>query len=251
MLKDHRLSIGEAASRQAFSRSPCADVTPSRIFILSDVRLFREGLMLSLSHQPDIEIIEALPPSPAVIAQITESDAVALLLDVTMPGALDVCRELNSRAPGIKIIAFAVNEVDNELMTCAEAGIDGYVTRDGTAADVVVAIQSAVRDEVTCSPRVAALLFQRVATLSEATRGAQAGPMLTRREREIATLIAEGLSNKEIARSLRISSATVKNHVHNVLEKLQIRRRGEAAARLRREVAGQMDARSSPGQAVL
>ena len=238
MLQDRRLLTGEAGSRPAFSPSPCADLTPSRIFILSDVRLFREGLMWSLSHQPDIEIIEALAPSPGAIAQITESDAVALLLDITMPGAVDVCRDLNRQAPGIKVIAFAVNEVDYELVTCAEAGIDGYVTRDGSVNDVVVAIQSAVRGEVACSPRVAALLFQRVASLSEATRGAQAGPMLTRREREIAGLIAEALSNKEIARSLRISSATVKNHVHNILEKLQIRRRGEAAARLRREVAG-------------
>src|SRR5262249_26135221 len=133
----------------------------------------------------------------------------------------------------------------------AEAGIHGYVTRDGSVNDVVVAIQSAVRGEVACSPRVAALLFQRVATLSEATHGVQARPMLTRRELEIAGLITEGLSNKEIARSLRISSATVKNHVHNVLEKLQIRRRGEAAARLRREVTGQTDTRSSLRQAVL
>jgi DNA-binding NarL/FixJ family response regulator len=207
--------------------------------------------MLSLSHQPGIEIIEVLPPSSAVISQITQSDAVALLLDVTMPGAFDVCRQLNSQGSRIKIIAVAVNEVDKELIKCAEAGIDGYVTRDGTVDDVVVAIQHAVRGEVACSPRVAALLFQHVATLSEATRNAQVGPMLTRREREIATLIAEGLSNKEIARLLRISSATVKNHVHNVLEKLQIRRRGEAAARLRPEVVGPIDARSSPRQAVL
>jgi DNA-binding NarL/FixJ family response regulator len=248
MLQDRRLSTAETRSLPAYSPSPCADLTLSRTFILSDVRLLRESLS---SHQPDIEIIEALPPSHAVIARIAESDAVALLLDITMPGALDICRELNRRAPRIKVIAFAVNEVDYELVTCAEAGIDGYVTRDGTVDDIVVAIQSAVRGEVTCSPRVAALLFQRVATLSEATRGVQAQPVLTRREREIAGLIAEGLSNKEIARSLRISCATVKNHVHSVLEKLQIRRRGEAAARLRREVAGQTDARSSPRQAVL
>jgi DNA-binding NarL/FixJ family response regulator len=251
MLQGRRLSIGEAGSPPAYPPSPCAVVTPSRIFILSDVRLFREGLTWSLSHQPDIEIIEALAPSPAVIAQITGSDAVALLLDISMPGALDICRELNRRAPGIKVIAFAVNEVDSELVMCAEAGIHGYVTRDGSVNDVVVAIQCAVRGEVACSPRVAALLFQRVATLSEVTRGVQARPMLTRREREIAGLITEGLSNKEIARSLRISSATVKNHVHNVLEKLQIHHRGEAAARLRREVAGQTDARSSPRQIVL
>jgi two-component system nitrate/nitrite response regulator NarL len=251
MLQDRRLSPGETRSQPAYSPLSCADVKRSRIFIVSDVRLFREGLTWSLSQQPDIEIIEALPPSPTVIAQITESDAVALLLDITMPGALDVCRELNRRAPGIKVVAFAVNEVDYELVTIAEAGIDGYVARDGSVNDVVVAIQSAVRGEVSCSPRVAALLFERLATLSEATRGVQVKPVLTRREREIAELIAEGRSNKEIARSLRISSATVKNHVHNVLEKLQIRRRGEAAARLRREVAGHADARPSPRQAVL
>jgi two-component system, NarL family, nitrate/nitrite response regulator NarL len=249
MLQGRRPSIGEAGSPP--KAPPCTAVTPSRIFILSDVRLFREGLTWSLSHQPDIEVVEALAPGPGVIAQITGSHAVAVLLDISMLGALDICRELNRRTPGIKIVAFAVNEVDCELVMCAEAGIHGYVTRDGSVKDVVIAIQCAVRGEIACSPRVAALLFQRVATLWEATHGVQARPMLTRREREIARLLTEGLSNKEIARSLRISSATVKNHVHNVLEKLQIHRRSEAAARLRRENSGEADTGSSPRQAFL
>jgi two-component system nitrate/nitrite response regulator NarL len=244
MLQGRRPSIGEAGSQPG--ASPCASVTRSRIFILSDVRLFREGLTWSLSQQPDIEVIEARAPGPDVIAQISDSHAVAVLLDISMSGALDICRELNRRTPGTKIIAFAVNDLDGELVTCAEAGIHGYVTRDGSVKDVVSAIQCAVRGEISCPPRVAALLFQRVATLSEATQGIQARPTLTCREREIARLLAEGLSNKEIARSLRISSATVKNHVHNVLEKLQIHRRGEAAARLRRD-----DTRSSPHRAFL
>jgi DNA-binding NarL/FixJ family response regulator len=107
---------------------------------------------------------------------------------------------------------------------------------------VVAAVHRAVRGELLCSPRTAALLFNRMAVLSP-NRGIAAGDnMLTRREHEIITLVERGLSNKEIARLLRIGNATVKNHVHSILTKLQVRRRGEAAAQIRRVDAHHPDA---------
>ena len=104
---------------------------------------------------------------------------------------------------------------------------------DASVDDLVDAIRKALRGEVICSARVTGLLFQRVAALSEATQAPSNMRPLTRRECEIAKLVNKGMSNKEIARSLRIASATVKNHVHNILEKLQVSRRGAAAAILR------------------
>jgi DNA-binding NarL/FixJ family response regulator len=148
--------------------------------------------------------------------------------------------------PGVKVIAFAVSEIEDDLIACIEAGIAGFVTRDASIDDLAQSIMNALRDEVICPPRIAGLLFKRVAALSEA--GTPNVQMLTRREREIAELLNEGLSNKEIARNLRIGSATVKNHVHNILEKLHVRRRGEAAARLRGAL-GSHGAHSLPGSA--
>jgi DNA-binding CsgD family transcriptional regulator len=125
-----------------------------------------------------------------------------------------------------------------ELIACAEAGIVGFVTRDASVDDLVDAIRNALRGEVICSARVSGLLFQRMAALSGATQAPSNMRLLTRRECEIAKLVYEGMSNKEIARSLRIASATVKNHVHNILEKLQVSRRSAAAAILRRAASG-------------
>jgi two-component system nitrate/nitrite response regulator NarL len=224
--------IGTVAANQA------------RIFILSDVRLYREGLAWSLSQRPEVEMIGAAAPSEGALAEIVSSAPTAVLLDFAMPEALNLPKELNRLIPGVKVIAFAASEVDHELIACAEAGIAGFVTRDASVDDLVASIRNALRGEVVCSARIAGLLFQRVAALSEPKHGPSNIPPLTRREREVAVLVNEGMSNKEIARSLQIGFATVKNHVHNILEKLQVSRRGDAAAILRGDILGRRSAQS-------
>jgi DNA-binding NarL/FixJ family response regulator len=95
-----------------------------------------------------------------------------------------------------------------------------------------LAIHCAMRNELVCSPRIAALLFSRVAAIGSERSHASDNSALTRREHEIVSLMTQGLSNKEIARQLRIQNATVKNHIHSILAKLHVRRRGEVAARM-------------------
>jgi DNA-binding NarL/FixJ family response regulator len=145
-----------------------------------------------------------------------------------MPGC---AQRLRDAANGIKIVAFALGEVDRELIACAEAGVSAFVGRDGSHQDLLRAIDQARRGEFSVSPHQAGLLLGRIAELAE-TRPLSPGK-LTRREREIVPLIERGLSNKEIARQLSIETATIKNHVHNILEKMQLRSRGEVAARVR------------------
>jgi DNA-binding NarL/FixJ family response regulator len=123
--------------------------------------------------------------------------------------------------------------VETDVLTCAEIGISGYVTRDGSLCDVVSAITAAVRGEVRCSPKIAGLLFRRVAALSTERRGHSAGG-LTARETQIVRLLQEGLSNKMISRSLGIECATVKNHVHSILGKLGVHRRADAVSLLQK-----------------
>jgi two-component system, NarL family, nitrate/nitrite response regulator NarL len=121
------------------------------------------------------------------------------------------------------------------VIPCAEAGVSGFVSAGGSASDVVTAVHSAMRGELVCSPRAAGMLLNHAARPS---RG-QSTDVLTAREREIASLMSEGLSNKLIARQLGIQNATVKTHVHNILSKMRVRRRGEAAAQLfHSEMAG-------------
>ena len=122
------------------------------------------------------------------------------------------------------IVGFGLGDEAADALACAEAGLVGFVGREGTIDDLAAALAAALAGEVRCSPRVAALLCGRVATLARG-RAAPAGG-LTSREREVAELVSEGLSNKQIALRLGIGPATVKNHVHAVLEKLHVARRG-------------------------
>jgi DNA-binding NarL/FixJ family response regulator len=160
-----------------------------------------------------------------------------LLLDLAARDSLTIPRHAQQILPGLLVVAFAVAEMEENVLACAEAGISGYVAQDGSVEDLVAAVLRALRGEVMCSPRIAALLFSRVATLSGGWPTTSADASLTPREREIAALVACNLPNKEIARRLCLGPATIKNHVHNILQKLDIHRRGEIAAlRLKRSV---------------
>jgi len=165
--------------------------------------------------------------------RIIELEPEAVILDITALDSFSFAKSLGTHLPAVKIVAFAVREFDDQVLACAEAGIVGYVGPDGSEDDLVTAIEHALRGELYCSPRMAALLFRQVGALS-AQLPPEPGPVtLTQREQQILVFIDQGLSNKEIARVLRIGATTVKNHVHNILEKLHVHRRGEAAAQHR------------------
>ncbi|WP_441237651.1 LuxR C-terminal-related transcriptional regulator [Bradyrhizobium sp. 930_D9_N1_4] len=207
---------------------------PIRLFILSDVRLLREGLGSCLARQECLRIAGNgdLTTAPE---QVAGSGAQVLLADIATPQGLQQSAACRALAPALKVVAIAVAEAEQDILACAEAGVSGFVLRDGSIDDVVAAVHNAMRDELVCSPKVAAALFGRLALLSARTtaREPAAGvDTLTPREHEIIRFVGEGLSNKEIARALRIRNSTVKNHMHNVLSKLQIRRRGEISKHL-------------------
>jgi two-component system nitrate/nitrite response regulator NarL len=223
----------KAASGPIAASSVDAAPRQARIFLLSDVRLYREGLLWSLSRQQAFEVLGAGDLSTGTMAYVVDLTPDVVILDVGVAAGFAAAKALSSRLPSAKIIAFAVSEVDHVVLACAEAGIAGYVAPDGSEADLVNAVQFALRGELYCSPRIAGLLFRRINVLSARLAGSSGPDPLTQRERQILDLVCEGMSNKEIGRVLRISDATVKNHVHNILEKLHVHRRGEAAARLR------------------
>jgi two-component system nitrate/nitrite response regulator NarL len=234
MPTEHRFGARTHNRSPSPSNQAIGAAAANRVFILSDVRLYREGLAWSLSQRPEVEMVGAAAPNAGGLAEAISSAPAVVLLDFAMPEVLCLPKTLNRLIPGVKVIAFAVSEVDDELLACAEAGIAGFVTQDASVDDLVDAIRKALRGEVLCSARMTGLLFQRLAALSEAMQVPSDIRPLTRRECEIVELVNKGMSNKEIARSLRIASATVKNHVHNILGKLQVSRRGEATATLRK-----------------
>ncbi len=203
-----------------------------RTLIVSDVRLYREGLALALEARGDVHLVGTADSREAAQNLLATSPCAVVLLDAGMPNALAIAQTLMLIDPGIKIVAVAVADEAADVVACAQAGLDGYVPRDGSIADVAAAIHGVIHGELLCSPRMASTLFKRLAILGPVDSAADA-PLLTAREMEVVGLIDRGLSNKQIAQRLRIGTATVKNHVHNILEKLQVNRRAEAAAQLR------------------
>jgi DNA-binding NarL/FixJ family response regulator len=215
---------------QTLTRSNLQHPGP-KVFIVSDMRLLRDGLALSLSRQPSLAVADSadLSISPTHLAAARPD---VVLLDVGTPGGLETLLVLRQALPDLRIVAIAVSDIEQEVVACAEAGVSGFVSRDGSIQDLVTAVHCAMRNELVCSPRVAGMLLRRVTAIgSERNHGSDNGA-LTRREHEIVSLMTQGLSNKEIARQLRIQNATVKNHIHSILAKLQVRRRGEVAARM-------------------
>jgi len=207
------------------------------IIVITDVRLYLEGLAELLTREEDVDVVGTAGDAKEALLRVTNCRPNLALLDMTMAGALDLARRIRREARTTQVLSFAGPEAEDVVVACAELGVGGYLTREASLADVIIAIDSVARGETLCSPRMAPTLFRRVGALAQqiAYRTPPAA-RLTRREHEVITLIDQGLSNKEIAHELCIELATVKNHVHHILEKLNVRRRGEAAARLRTNV---------------
>ena len=212
-----------------------AGAPPPRLIVLSDFRLLRDGLELALARSASVSVVGTADLA-ATPREIAEHRPDALLLDASGASALAAVRPVREALPGIRIVAFGVAEAEEAILACAEAGVAGFVAPGASVDELVAAVHGAVRGELVCSPRAAGLLLGRLRALVAAPRpGPQAGrDPLTRRESEIAQLMGDGLSNKQIARRLGIQGATVKNHVHSILAKLRLNRRGEVAAQLGR-----------------
>ena len=208
---------------------PGAGAVP-RVLVASDVLLYREGLAASLRRDGRLEVAAATSCSESFAAALRLAPC-ALLVDASTDSGLALARRFHSACPAVRLIGFGISVEGGDVIACAEAGLVAFVDRNGTIDALIAAVLGALRGELACSPRVAAMMCDRLASLA-VTRSEAAAP-LTRREREVAALIAEGLSNKEIAIDLRIGPATVKNHVHSILEKLNVRRRAAIVSRLR------------------
>ncbi len=203
-----------------------------RVLVVSDVRLFQEGVSSVLAQQDGVSVIGAAD-MPHAQSRTEELQPDVVLFDATRRESLELARDLAGRAPNTKIVAFGVAEADAEILALAAAGTAGYLRDDAAAKDVVGALTRVMRNELLCSPQAAASLYHQVALLSHDEHTPASADLLSKREWQIAHLIDRGLSNKQIARELGIEAATVKNHVHNLFDKLKVHRRAEAVARIR------------------
>jgi two-component system, NarL family, nitrate/nitrite response regulator NarL len=209
------------------------DPTGVQVLVVDDIRLSRDGLVEFLERAPGIVAAVGAPDAEVARQLLRGRGFQVVLVSMAAADSIAICRDLVAAAEGARVIAFAVSGTEDEVVACAEAGVSGYLLREQPPAELIDVVSRVARGETYCPPRVAAALMRRVGTRS-VERQASIGPgRLTRRESEILDLIEQGRSNKEIARMLCIEVRTVKNHVHNLLEKFQVHRRGDAAAILR------------------
>jgi len=221
------LHSGAESARES---SALLDAQPEaiRVFIVTDVRLYRDGLSELLGRAGHIAVVGAAGSIDEGVERTRDLQPDVVLLDTGAVGNAGAARDLLGVAPLTRVVALAAPESEEDIIALAEAGVLGYVTRDESLDTLVTTIESVARDEMACSPWMATVLVRRVQALAAARpRPTQ---RLTAREAEILELIALGLSNKEIAAKLFIEVTTVKNHVHNILEKLGVSRREEAVA---------------------
>ena len=229
-----------------------------RVLIVSDVRVVQEGLHSVLAGREEVDVVSTVDTVHArEQSALLHPDIV--LFDAARHDSVELLKDLVASAPNSRVVAFGVKETDEEILALAAAGTAGYVCNSAESSDVVRVLERVMRDELQCSPRAAASLYRRVAALSRGeadtiavghavasgnvnASGHICGTPLSRRELQIAQLIDCGLTNKQIGRELGIEAATVKNHVHNLCEKLNVHRRGEAAARIRAISRAQLSA---------
>jgi DNA-binding NarL/FixJ family response regulator len=207
---------------------PPAGSQAIRTLIVTDVSLFREGLGRVLAAYPDVLVVGSATPDDDVptVFQTLRPDVV--LVDATTVRASELVPRVTDALHDARVVAFAIAQEDeDEVVACVEAGVVAYVARRASVEELVAVLRSAAHGEMRCPPHVTATVFRQLARLAPFRTLALQDPMLTPREIEIVGLMEDGLTNKEIARRLGIEVATVKNHVHNILEKLHLRRRAE------------------------
>jgi len=205
-----------------------------RVFLISPTRIYREGLSHVLATEPAVEVAGTASSVDDALTALATAGADVTLLDLRTEAGLAGVRRLFQDG-GQRVVVLGVTEDEPHIVACAEAGIAGYLTNGDSLAQMVRTIQAAARGDFSCPPRIAGGLVRRLAVFGPA-EAAPDGPRLTERERQVVALIGQGLTNKEIAKRLGIQLATVKNHVHNILDKSGVSRRADAAAFLHRPV---------------
>jgi len=203
------------------------------ITVLSPVRLLGDGLAACLRSRPDMCVLAVVNELAALRDSLATTDANLVLIDVTQGIDLFDVRAIAAEWPDVSLVALGLNEQRDEVIRCGRAGFAGYVARDASVDTLCKTLSEIVSGRLACSPEIAGGLLRALFHKNPRSDESDIDLALTRRESEVLHLLGRGLSNKEIGCELCLSVATVKHHVHHVLEKLKISRRAQAMHRVR------------------
>jgi two-component system NarL family response regulator len=212
---------------------------PVRVMICDDHALFRRGLIMVLESEPGVEVVAEAEDGDEAIRKAEEFAPDVVLMDVRMPkvSGIDATRAISEVIPTAKILMLTVSDEEEDLYDAIKAGANGYLLKEISIEEVASAIRAVVTGQSLISPSMASKLLNEFTSLAKRAEERQSvpTPRLTDRELEVLKLVAQGMSNREIATELYISENTVKNHVRNILEKLHLHSRMEAVVYAVRE----------------
>lgn len=208
-----------------------SDAHSVRVFVASDVRVYREGVSRLVATEDGLDLAGAASTaeSPARLRHGAQPDVI--LIDAILCADLVVAREISSAAGEARVVALVAPDHEDDLLGWTGAGVSGFLSWEASSHELVEILRRAARGESPCSADIVDAFLRRAREKSGEDCALEGS--LTTRQAQIAELVADGLSNKAIASRLSIELATVKNHVHRILEKLGVHSRGEAAAKLR------------------
>jgi two-component system NarL family response regulator len=203
---------------------------PIRVAVVDDQELFRRGLTMLLGVEDDIEVVGEAGDGVAATELAASAVPDVILMDVRMPkrSGIEACVAIKDVAPTAQIIMLTVSDEEADLYDAVKNGASGYLLKDSSIDEVAQAIRVVADGQSLISPSMAIKLLDEFKQMSRTDRTQVPSPRLTDRELEVLKLVAQGLNNREIAKRLFISENTVKNHVRNILEKLQLHSRMEA-----------------------
>jgi DNA-binding NarL/FixJ family response regulator len=207
---------------------------PIRALIVDDHALFRRGLEMVLAAEDDIELVGEASDGAEAVQKAGESLPDVVLMDIRMPksSGIEACRAMKEVAPSSKIVMLTISDEEEDLFQAIRAGASGYLLKDIPLDEVADVVRAVHGGQSLINPSMAAKLLTEFAALNKRDQEERAEqvppPKLTDREMQVLKLVAKGMNNRDIAKELFISENTVKNHVRNILEKLQIHSRMEA-----------------------
>jgi DNA-binding NarL/FixJ family response regulator len=212
---------------------------PIRVLVVDDHALFRRGLEMVLAHEADIDIVGEASDGTEAVDQAAALLPDVVLMDVQMPkrSGIDACTAIKDVVPSAKIVMLTVSEDEADLYEAIKAGASGYLLKEISIEEVATGLRAVAGGQSLISPSMAAKLLTEFSTMMKRGDDRQQvpAPRLTERELDVLKLVARGLNNRAIATQLFISENTVKNHIRNILDKLQLHSRMEAVVYAVRE----------------
>jgi DNA-binding NarL/FixJ family response regulator len=230
--------MGPVDADQLSDATPGAD--PVRVVIADDHDLYRRGMQVVVELDGTATVVGEASNGAQAVEVCVRLDPDIVLMDVRMPGVggIEACRRIRAAVPGARILMLTMSDDESDLFEAVKAGASGYLLKDLPGEEVAEAIRKVHDGQAIIPPGMAATLLNEFTRLSQSPQPHEGGPpppQLTDREVEVLRLVARGLANREIAEQLVISENTVKNHVRNILEKLHLHSRVEAAVYAHRQ----------------